>query len=296
MNVILVEPFFPNNQRRFALALKRVGATVIGIGEYDENGFDPELRDSLDLYYRVPSVVDLGAMRDAVAWAQSKLWVDRIEATVEAHIMSTAQIREWAGIPGTSVRTAWLCRDKPAMKEALRHAGVRTAASTAADNADQVIDFVSRIGFPVILKPRSGAGAAGTVRVDSMDELRTALGGFGGVDSIAVEEFVSGHEGFYDTLSIDGNTAHDFVSHYYPNVLEAMRERWISPQFIATNRVDDAPAYGELKELGARVNDGARDRHLGHPHGMVLRRQGPVLLRDRLPATGRRRLGPVLGG
>ena len=33
-----------------------------------------------------------------------------------------------------------------------------------------------------------------------------------------------------------------------------MRERWISPQFIATNRVDDAPAYGELKELGARVN------------------------------------------
>ena len=49
---------------------------------------------------------------------------------------------------------------------------------------------------------------------------------------IAVEEFVEGHEGFYDTISIDGHPAYDFISHYYPNVLEAMRERWISPQFI----------------------------------------------------------------
>ena len=65
----------------------------------------------------------------------------------------------------------------------------------------------------------------------------------GGADSIAVEEFVEGHEGFYDTLSIDGRPAHDFVSHYYPNVLEAMRTRWISPQFVATNRVDTVGDY-----------------------------------------------------
>jgi hypothetical protein len=45
----------------------------------------------------------------------------------------------------------------------------------------------------------------------------------------------------------------DFVSHYYPNVLEAMRTRWISPQFIATNRVDTAPEYAELREMGRRV-------------------------------------------
>jgi len=45
----------------------------------------------------------------------------------------------------------------------------------------------------------------------------------------------------------------DFVSHYYPNVLEAMRTRWISPQFISTNRVDTAPEYGELRDMGRRV-------------------------------------------
>jgi hypothetical protein len=32
-----------------------------------------------------------------------------------------------------------------------------------------------------------------------------------------------------------------------------MRERWISPQFIATNRLDSSPGYHEVKELGRQV-------------------------------------------
>jgi len=32
-----------------------------------------------------------------------------------------------------------------------------------------------------------------------------------------------------------------------------MRERWISPQFISTNRVDTAPDYAEVRELGLRA-------------------------------------------
>ena len=46
---------------------------------------------------------------------------------------------------------------------------------------------------------------------------------------------------------------HEFVSHYYPNVLEAMRTRWISPQFITTNRIDTAPGYDEVKAMGRSV-------------------------------------------
>jgi formate-dependent phosphoribosylglycinamide formyltransferase (GAR transformylase) len=185
------------------------------------------------------------------------VWVDRLEATVESHILPTAEVREACHIPGTSLRTAWLCRDKPSMKEALRSAGVPTAASTAADNGDQVRDFIRGVGYPIILKPRAGAGAAGTIRVDSDQGLDSALETYGaeGTTSIAVEEFVEGHEAFYDTLSIDGVPVHDFVSHYYPNVLEAMRTRWISPQFISTNRIDTAPEYQELKEMGRRVNE-----------------------------------------
>ena len=142
------------------------------------------------------------------------------------------------------------------MKEALRAAGVPTAASRAAETADEVYEFADAVGYPLILKPRTGAGALDTTRVDSKAELEVALGMFGGqgVSSIAVEEFVEGHEGFYDTICVNGNVALDFVSHYYPNVLEAMRARWVSPQFIATNRVDSVSDYGQLRELGWRVN------------------------------------------
>jgi len=255
VNIVFVEPFFPRNQREFVRGLAAVGATVVGIGEYPLDAMDDDLRGWLHHYEQVPSVTDVGRMTEVVRWVQGKLWVDRLEATVEAHTLPAAQVREACGIPGTSVRTAWLCRDKPSMKGALRAAGVPTAASAAASSAAEAHAFAEAVGFPLILKPRAAAGAQDTVRVDGRDDLDRALGLFGGqgADSIAIEEFVEGHEGFYDTITIDGRVAHDFVSHYFPNVLEAMRTRWISPQFVATNRIDSVPDYGEVRELGRRV-------------------------------------------
>jgi carbamoylphosphate synthase large subunit len=255
MNVVFVEPFFPSNQRNFPRALAEAGATVIGIGEYPADALDDQLKGWMHHYEQVRSVTDVEAMTRAVRWVQDKLWVDRIEATIEAHTLAAAQVREACTIPGTSVRTAWLCRDKPSMKQVLREAGVPTAASAAVGSAAEARAFAGQVGFPLILKPRSGAGAAGTIRADSAADLDHALGVFGGegVESIAMEEFIEGHEGFYDTITVNGQVALDFASHYYPNVLEAMRTRWISPEFISTNRIDTAPEYAELREMGRRV-------------------------------------------
>ena len=255
MNVVFVEPFFPSSQRHFARALAEVGATVIGIGETPADALDDQLKGWLHHYEQVSSVTDVEAMTRTVRWVQDKLWVDRIEATIEAHTMATAQVRQACAIPGTSVETAWLCRDKPSMKQALREAGVPTAASAAVASAAEALAFAEQVGFPLILKPRSGAGAAGTMRADDAAGLERALGVFGGqgTESIAVEEFVEGHEGFYDTVTVNGVVALDFATHYYPNVLEAMRTRWISPQFVSTNRIDTAPEYAELREMGKRV-------------------------------------------
>ena len=112
---------------------------------------------------------------------------------------------------------------------------------------------------------------------------------------MAIEEFVEGHEGFYDTLSINGSAAYDFVCHYYPNVLEAMRTRWISPQFVSTNRVDHAESYGELKEMGHRVNEvlgiGTSATHMEWFYGPQGLRFSEVGCRP----AGRGRLGPVRG-
>ena len=255
MNIIFVEPAFPANQRRFVRALASVGANVYGIGESEEGHLGDDLRGAMQGYYRVGSVTNVQQLIDGVRHFQDQVWIDGLEATVEAHTMPAAQAREATNIPGTSVRTTWLCRDKPSMKEALRAAGVPTAASAGVDSAGEAKEFADRIGYPLILKPRSGAGAQGTVRVDSDNELADALHRFGdeGATSIAIEEFVEGHEGFYDTITLDGRVVHDWATHYYPNVLEAMRHRWISPQFITTNRLDGNEFYDEVRRLGARV-------------------------------------------
>ena len=252
MNVIFVEPSFPNNQRQFVRALAEVGATVVGIGETPKDHLSDDLRGYLMHYEHVGSVVDEAAMVHAVRTVQGLVWVDRLEATIEAHVMSAARVRAACSIPGTSVTTAFLCRDKPAMKEELREAGVPTARSIGATTADEIRDFAAAAGFPVIIKPPDAAGASGTYRVDNPEQLESVLASLRDKSSVAVEEFVEGHEGFYDTVSIDGTVVHEFISHYYPNVLEAMRTRWISPQIVATNRIDD-PSYDEIKAMGRRV-------------------------------------------
>jgi carbamoylphosphate synthase large subunit len=254
MHVIFVEPAFPHNQRQFVRALAAVGASVIGIGERPRSALDDELKSWLSEYVQVPSVVHEPSLLDAVRRLQRQVWVDRLEATVEAHIMPSAKVREACAIPGTSVHTAWLCRDKPSMKEALRAAGIPCAQSASIESPAAAREFARAVGYPVIFKPRAGAGASGTTRIDNNSQLEHAIATFG-VDrgqSIAVEEFIEGHEGFLDTLTIRGEVAHEFVSHYYPNVLEAMRERWISPQIIATNRLN-AEGYDEVKRLARRV-------------------------------------------
>lgn len=273
MNIVFVEPGFPNNQRRFVLALAGVGANVFGVGESDEWALDEELRDAMTGYYKVGNVTSVRQLTDAVHYFQSKVWVDKLEATIESHTMAAAQVREACGIPGTSVKATWLCRDKPSMKQALREVGVPTAASTAADHASEVWDFAAQIGYPLILKPRAGAGAQDTMRVDSDTELAHALTLFGahGATSIAVEEFVEGHEGFYDAITHDNEVVHDWATHYYPNVLEAMRTRWISPQFITTNRMAGNPFYAEVADLGHRVIEafdiGTSATHMEWFHG-----------------------------
>jgi formate-dependent phosphoribosylglycinamide formyltransferase (GAR transformylase) len=255
VDVVLIEPCFPANQREFARALHAVGARVTGIGERPKESLDGELRHWLTHYEQIGNVTDEGQLERAVRWLQQRVHIDRLEAVIEAHVMTAARVRERCGIPGTSVRTTFLCRDKPAMKEVLREAGVACAQSIGTSTPDEIRAFASQVGFPLIVKPRDSAGASGTVRVDNPGELEAAIASFGVARgrSVAVEEFVEGHEGVYDTITIGGQVVHEFAAHYYPNVLEAMRTRWISAQVVATNRIDSAPGYDEVKAMGRKV-------------------------------------------
>jgi carbamoylphosphate synthase large subunit len=254
MNIIFIEPSFPYNQREFVRGLHQAGATVIGIGERPQEHLADDVKGWLGHYVQVKSVVHEPSLLRAVQQVQGLAHVDRLEATVEAHIMAAARVREAAGIPGTSVRTAYLCRDKPAMKEVLREAGIPCARSTRANEPEDARDFAGAVGYPLIVKPTAGAGASGTWKVRDDRELERVIQECGLADGaeVAIEEFIEGHEGYLDTLTIDGKVVHEFITHYYPNVLVAMRERWISPQMVTTNRIEE-PGYNEVRQMARDV-------------------------------------------
>jgi hypothetical protein len=255
-HVVFVAPHFPAGQRRFVRGLKAVGARVTGIGDMDARGLDPELRELLDGYEVVGNVTDEAQLTDAVRRIQKRgPWVDRLESTIESHMLATAHARAACRIPGLTPAQVNLCRDKLVMKQFLRARGIPCARNAEVSTVAQAVAFVEEVGFPVILKPRDGAGAHGTHKIDDAAGLKAALEAEGfhqGERFFTMEEFITGHEGFYDTLTVGGRVVFEAVTHYYPNVLEAMRTRWISPQMVTTNRLE-SEGYAELRRFGRKV-------------------------------------------
>lgn len=256
MHVIFLEPAFPANQRQFVRALKQVGARVSAIGDRPPEYLDDQLKSWLDGYEHVGSTADTKAVTAAVRRIQKRgPWVHKLECVVEALMYTAAEAREACGIPGLTVKQTDLCRDKYVMKNFLRDRGIPCARNAECTTAEDAVKFVQDVGYPVILKPRDGAGAHGTYKISDAEDLARAIAETG-LDKrpmhCTMEEFISGHEGFYDTLTVNGQVVFESVSHYYPNVLEAMRTRDVSPIILATNRID-APGYAELKGFGRKV-------------------------------------------
>ena len=184
------------------------------------------------------------------------------------------------------------------MKDALRAAGVPTAASAAVTSAAEVHAFADSVGFPIVLKPRTGAGALDTTRVDDPAQLEQALGRFGGqgVESIAVEEFVEGHEGFYDTLTIDGTRRPRLRLALLPERARGDAHAVDLPAVRLHEPGRLGPRLPGAARPGRAGQRSARHRHHRHAHGVVLRAEGPAVLRDRLPPARGRGMGPLLGG
>ena len=256
MHVIFLAPHFPANQRQFVRALKELGCFVSGIIDSPYQYVDSETKGYLDHYEEVPSVTSLEHVTAAVKKIQAKgPWVHHLEATVEAHVLVCAKVRELCGIPGLPYPVTELCRDKFVMKKYLRKNGFPVARDAAVSNAKEARQGAKHVGFPHILKPRAGAGAMGTYRIDSPKQLEKVIkesqlerGG----QNCTMEQFLTGHEGFFDTITVNGKVAFEQISHYFPNVLTAMRTRDINPQILVTNRVE-ADSYEELRRFGRKA-------------------------------------------
>jgi len=262
MHVLFLAPDTHAYNHLFVQGLATVGARVSAIGPAPREKLSPAVAALLDGYETAPDITDGAAVVAAAERLAQKRSFDRVETIDEPLVEPAALVRERLRLPGTSVATARLCRDKVAMKEFLRRHGIPCAQSAAAASAAAVHAFAERAGFPIVVKPIAGYGSLFTHRADSPAQLDKVLAQMR-VDAqhpVAVEEFVEGHEGFYDTL-IDGDgVRHDFAAHYYPGCLEANRDRAIAPQIAVTNRIEQ-DGYRELRDLGRRVIQALGLRH-----------------------------------
>ena len=262
MHVLFLAPETGPYNLRFVDGLKRAGARVTGVGHRAEARLAPELRRLLDSYVAAKSLVDEKDLVRIAREVDGRSRVERVETIDEPAIVPAAHVREALGVPGLTVAQATLCRDKAAMKDAWRAAGIPCAASAAAADRDAAFAFAEREGYPLVVKPVAGFGTTDTFRVETKGELEKALARLepSPTRRVVLEEFVEGHEGFYDTITAGGTVAHAFVGHYHPGCLEALASPSIRPRIGCTNRVA-APTYAELHATAARVIEalGLRD-------------------------------------
>lgn len=252
MQVVFLAPSYPPEMQQYTRGLAEVGATVYGVGDQPVGSLPASLKQHLHDYLQVPRLLDENDVVARVhAWMRGRS-VDRVLANWEVLVMTAARLRERFGVPGMSVDAVNGFRDKQLMKDRVAAAGLRVPRAVRVRTATDAREGAAMMGYPLVLKPISGAGSADTYEVRSDRELEDALGRMHHVAEASLEEFIEGDEFTYDTVCINGKPAFANVAQYLPKPLIARTNEWISP-VIVTVRELAQPVLAAGQKLGENV-------------------------------------------
>ncbi|MCM1148503.1 MAG: carbamoylphosphate synthase large subunit [Butyricicoccus sp.] len=255
-NVIFISPNFPTNYWQFCRELKNNGMNVLGIGDAPYDELTNELRDSLNEYYKVPSLEDYDAVYRAVAffifkhgpidWLESnnEYWLERDAALRTAfHITSGFQTEDIPRI-----------KYKSKMKEYYQAAGIATARYHLVDDFDGCMAFINEVGWPVVVKPDNGVGASDTHKLSSEEELKYFLETKHDVIYI-MEEFIHAEVNSYDAV-IDSNGEPIFeTGNVSPiSIMDIVNEEGNCVYYIVKDLPDDTRRAGRatVKSFGVK--------------------------------------------
>jgi carnosine synthase len=101
--------------------------------------------------------------------------LDGICTFAELSLPITAKLAGALNLPGQDPDVVSITRDKHKVRKVAAGAGLNEVRSFKIKSLDQVEDAADHVGFPAVLKPVSGADSLGVKRVNSVDELRSAL-------------------------------------------------------------------------------------------------------------------------
>src|SRR5919198_807886 len=201
MNVVFISPHFPPQFFHFCVALKERGVNVLGLGDAPWHELDPALQSALGEYYRAYLDDHDQAYRALAYFAWRHGRIDCVDSHNEHWLGLEARLREDFNIPGPRPAEMHQRRTKSGMAEMFRAAGVPHIEGERVSSPEQLRAFVRARGFPIVLKPDLGVGAARTFKVSNEAELDAALAS--SLDGYVVQPFVSGNIVSYDGL-VDG--------------------------------------------------------------------------------------------
>lgn len=201
-NFIFISPNFPTNYWQFCKHLKDNGLNVLGIGDQPYDTLLPELKSSLNEYYKVNSMENYDEVYRAVAFFIAKYGrIDWLESNNEYWLERDAMLRtDFHITSGFQVEDMARIKYKSGMKAYYQHAGIPTARYHLVDDFAGCKAFIDTVGYPVIVKPDNGVGASHTYKLDSDDELRAFLRDKDGATSFIMEEFIHAEVNSYDAI------------------------------------------------------------------------------------------------
>lgn len=253
-HVVFVAPFFLDTTLRFVDAVADLADVRLSLVSQDPLEKLPDaLRSKLAAHWRIDDGLAAGQIAGAVeALARRHGPVERLLGALEQLQVPLGEVRDTLGISGMGAETARNFRDKARMKEVLQAAGVPCARHARLRDEAEAWRFVGDVGYPVVLKPVAGAGAASTFRVASGDELRTALAANppGAGREVVAEEFVVGDEHSLDTVSLAGTAVWHSISEYTPAPLTVVENPWIQWTVLLPREIDD-PHFDAIRRIGS---------------------------------------------
>ena len=201
MNFIFISPHFPKHYWQFCNRLKRNGVNVLGIGDTPYDSLREELKRDLTEYYFVPSLDDYDSVLRAVAYLEFKHGkIDWIESNNEYWLELDSKLRtDFNVTTGEQFEHINRIKNKSAMKEYYKLAGVPTARLHKITDFNKAKDFINLVGYPVIVKPDVGVGACDTYKLENDEDLKNFF------DKKVMEEFITGDICSYDAI-LDSNS------------------------------------------------------------------------------------------
>ena len=246
MNFIFISPNFPQTYWNFCDRLRRRGVTVLGIGDAPYESLSPELKRSLDEYYRADDLTDYAQAFRAVAyyaWKYGK--IDWIESNNEYWLELDARLRtDFNVTTGVQLKDIAKFKSKAAQKTWYAKAHVPTARQHKVSTPEAAGAFLAEVGYPVIVKPEIGVGAEATYKVCNDTELDAFFASKPAVPYV-MEEFVTGDIYSYDAIcDSHGRPLFESSAHFPPSVMDVVNGRLDMPYYV----LPEVP--GQLRERG----------------------------------------------